>query len=94
MVCLYTDGDGLSRFFRGLAQAWRGWEGTKEWRPIENDLLLSARHDGIGHIALSIQLSEDSGYSAEGWVGRSDMELVAGDLERIADEAEREFGVI
>lgn len=94
VVYFYSDGEGLHRFFRGLAKAWRGWEGTKEWQPIENDFLLRAQHDGIGHIILSIRLSKYGWVGEEGWVGEYDLELVAGDLEGLADEAEREFGVV
>lgn len=94
VVYFYADGEGLHRFFRGLANAWRGWEGAKEWSAIENDLQMSAEHDGIGHITLSIRLESDSGgRHYEHWHAQREIELVAGELEKIADDAEREFGV-
>ena len=47
--------DGLAEFFGGLAADWKGWIGSREWKSLERDLILSAKH-GPGGIALKMQL--------------------------------------
>jgi len=62
----YASGfDDLIDFFAGLEHEWRGWDGAKAFRSLENDLLLEASHDG--HVWLVVQLRPspiDAGWSA------------------------------
>lgn len=44
-VLTYGD-DGISAFFGGLAQDWRGWAGTRHWNAIEQGLTIDASHSG------------------------------------------------
>lgn len=44
-VYLYGFTD-LTGFFAGLAENWRGWNGTRNYESIEHDLLLEATHTG------------------------------------------------
>ncbi|MFA0845585.1 DUF6228 family protein [Streptomyces rochei] len=46
------DGDGLDVFLAELAEGFRGWNGTRTWRSLEDDLTLSAEHAG-SHVRLT-----------------------------------------
>ena len=67
---LYTDGPSLIYFFKDLAKSWKGWEGQKRWNTLESDVILTATHDGIGHVALLVELNnqenEESSWEASG----------------------------
>jgi hypothetical protein len=84
-VWLY-DGDGkrLAQLFHEMAQDWRGWEGIKSWGAIEGDFNLSCSSDKLGHITLEIELVERG--TSESWSAQFNMEIEAGQLEKIAHE--------
>ncbi|MER6628985.1 DUF6228 family protein [Streptomyces sp. NPDC000987] len=46
------DGDGLDVFLAELAEEFRGWNGTRTWRSLEDDLTLAAEHEG-SHVRLT-----------------------------------------
>lgn len=48
--------DGLTAFFHGMNNDWRGWLGSRDWASLDGDLHLTARHDG--HVQLALVLSE------------------------------------
>lgn len=48
-----SHGDGLAEFLFGLAQDFRGWQGTRSWRSLENDLTLAAGYESGGHVRLT-----------------------------------------
>ena len=73
----------LPDFFADLAENWRGWSGTKEWRGMEGGLRLSCTHDKVGHVTLGISLSSNSG---SGWETRVDVPVDPGQLDHIASE--------
>ena len=54
--------DGLVRFFRSMADAWRGWEGEQSWSSLEGDLAVTAKHDG--HVMLQIQIRDSLDWAA------------------------------
>lgn len=76
----------LSALFEDLAQSWRGWTGSKTWAAYEGGLALACEHDGLGHITLTVELREGSGY---GWLVRGEVPLEAGQLDRVASEVRR-----
>lgn len=39
-------GDGLDRFFAGLADHWKGWRGVRHWQTIFGELCIDATHRG------------------------------------------------
>jgi hypothetical protein len=45
------DDSDLYGFFERLSDDWRGWEGVREWRSLEGEMSIDARHDGRGHVA-------------------------------------------
>lgn len=59
---MYGD-DGISAFFGGLAQDWRGWDGTRHWNTIEQELTIDASHSGR-RIELVFTLFRDFGPSS------------------------------
>ncbi|MFB7755683.1 DUF6228 family protein [Streptomyces sp. NPDC056121] len=50
-------GDGLDVFLAGLAEEFRGWDGTRTWRSLEDDLTLAAEHAG-SHVRLTWALHD------------------------------------
>lgn len=65
----------LLRFFEGMADDWRGWDGERSYESLEGDLRLSARHDG--HMRLVVELREWTGPT--GWTARADLILDPGE---------------
>jgi hypothetical protein len=76
--------DHLDRFWRDLAENWRGWEGTRSWQSLEGDLELSATSDRLGHVALEVRLEEGAPFP---WRVHGKLSLDAGQLHRIAAAA-------
>jgi len=66
-------------FFDDLAQAWRGWGGTKEWGSYEGDLRLSATADGKGHVFMRVNLA--AGRSDDQWRTQVELAVEVGQLE-------------
>ncbi len=77
----------LARFFTDLAEGWRGWSGEKEWRALEHPFSLVATHDGLGHIALDVELA--SGFYPEDWWTKVRLLLDAGSLDEVADRVRK-----
>jgi hypothetical protein len=73
--------DHLDRFWRDLAENWRGWKGPRSWHSLEGDLHLSATSDRLGHVALEVCLEKDAPFQ---WRVHGKMSLDAGQLDRIA----------
>jgi len=78
----------LAKFFRELADHWRGWPGKKHWESFEHDLFLDATSDSTGHIYLAVRLR---GSSWGDWHLRGSVIVDAGQLESIAATMEH-FG--
>ncbi|MGO9558648.1 MAG: DUF6228 family protein [Acidimicrobiales bacterium] len=49
-------GNGLATFVREVADAWQGFEGTKEFSSLEGQLELSCQHDGVGTVVCIVRL--------------------------------------
>ena len=71
----------FSEFFADLAENWRGWPGTKEWKNVEETLVLVASNDCHGHISLVVDLRSRLG--ERGWFVRSRIVLDAGQLDHV-----------
>ena len=53
-------GDGtIDEWFQTLADDWRGWDGERRWRSLENGLLIRARHVG-NRVVLRFRLQPDA----------------------------------
>src|SRR5215207_3128920 len=58
----------LADFFEQHAHNWRGWEGTREWKSLEGDLRIEARHE-YGHVQLRVTLRHAlADWGNHGWV--------------------------
>jgi hypothetical protein len=69
----------LAGFIRQLADDWRGWQGSRVWRALENELTVEARHDGRGHVALGVTLRRSRhAYDEDAWSARVVFTLEAG----------------
>ena len=77
-----------SPLFAEMADAWRGWEGTKEWTALEGELCLKASHDRLGHINLEVRMR--SGHPAD-WQLETSLELQAGQLEALSRDVGKLF---
>jgi hypothetical protein len=77
----------LVGYFVDLADAWRGWAGTKEWSGGSGEVRLSATHDGIGHVELLVELGVHWHHSPPivgAWTASARLELEPGSLEESA----------
>jgi hypothetical protein len=84
--CGFAD---LTEFFRSLARDWRGWQGERTFRAMENDLHIVATH--TGHVRLRVQLGP--GADVDGWVATTVIELDPGEqLTQVADDVEALLG--
>jgi hypothetical protein len=79
----------LAAYFAGLAENWRGWHGPKQWASAEEDLCLTATHDGAGHITLAATLKRQSDSGRPEWEVRADILLEVAALEDVARAARR-----
>lgn len=79
----------LAEFFRDLAANWRGWVGEKKYESLEEELLLKATSDSLGHTELEVWLT--SGPPPFHWTLRAALLIEAGQLESIAKQVEEFF---
>jgi hypothetical protein len=73
----------IGEYFAALARDWRGWADARTWgrRP----LALSATHDGLGHVTLTVELTQSLYPGA--WSVRIPIQLDAGGLDDVARQA-------
>jgi hypothetical protein len=89
-VWMYAgDGERLASLFEEMVENWTGWEGIKIWNAAEGDFSLSCTGDQLGHITLKVKLVGRN--SPQLWSVEFDMEIEAGQLERIAKETKLLF---
>lgn len=83
-VAVWELGPGMASFFKELAAAWRGFDGTKEYGSLEGNLVLSCEHDGRGTVTCQVSLRQPWPPT---WNLSAEMSFGAGaHLETIADE--------
>lgn len=49
-------GNTLPRFLEGLAADFRGWDGGRTWRALEDQLVVVAKWQSLGHVELRFEL--------------------------------------
>jgi hypothetical protein len=79
----------FTAYFREIAEAWRGWSGTKDWRDDGGTLSLSASHDGVGLVTLRVTLSSLPYDVVGGWELRLDVPLDPGSIDETVAALER-----
>lgn len=57
LVSLDTGGFGLPRFIDGLADEFRGWDGTQTWENADHDLAVDATWSNRGYVSLDWRLT-------------------------------------
>jgi hypothetical protein len=77
--------DRLDAYFAALASDWRGWSGARDRGQLP--FVLSAKHDGLGHVAVRADLAYGS--SPDGWHASATIKLDAGQLDDAARQAAR-----
>jgi hypothetical protein len=83
---VHDRGTRLATFFRELADAWRGFSGTKDFGECDSQFSLSCVYDGHGMVRCRVRLSD--GF-ADGWHTEATVALGAGaHLERLAGAIE------
>lgn len=65
----------LSRYFAGLADAWRGWSGERTYESLEGDLYIVATHNGRVH--LEVRLAQTT--VVDGWRVQTHLTIDAGE---------------
>ena len=77
-----ADAERLAPFFDEIDREWRGWVGEKAAGMPDRDWLsVSAKHDGRGHVLLTVQLAEGWPIEAE-WSVRATMPIDVGSSRR------------
>jgi hypothetical protein len=61
-------------FFDVLSKNWRGWEGKKSWRALEDEYRLSATMPKTGHVTLTAVLKFDIYH----WEAKAQLDIEAG----------------
>lgn len=74
--------------FSSMAADWKGWEGTKSWQDLEQQVTLDAVSDSTGHISISVEIRGPNDAS----LLRVPIQFEAGQLEGIAAAVVGLFG--
>jgi hypothetical protein len=90
-VWAYTDFGLLVDLFQSMARDWKGWDGERTWGSIEGEFSISATADRLGHVSLSLGFTQND--ASEPWSVSVQLNLEAGQLERIARHVTALFGV-
>ena len=78
-----------TQLFSQIAAHWSGWKGSEKWCAPEGELDIEATSDALGHIKLEFKVP---GYSlSKGWSAAAWLVVEAGQLERLAGEANEFF---
>jgi hypothetical protein len=81
----------LADYFRDLATEWRGWAEAKDWRDDGATVRMSATHDGIREVVLSVSVSNLPYATTGRWKVETIVSVEPGELERIAEQIESLF---
>ena len=82
--------NGLPKFFAGLAQDWKGWDGSRNWSSLEGEFELICEHDRVGHATTIATIHSNP--LGLGWTGIIRFNIAVGELDEIAEGVNRFFG--
>lgn len=86
-TAVHEFGTWLPRFFREIADAWRGFDGVRSFTSLEGELTIDARHDGHGTVFCEVCLRQP--WPPE-WKLSAQLDFGAGaHLEGLASEIEQ-----
>jgi hypothetical protein len=80
-------GEMLPNFFADLSKNWKGWEGEKSWRALEDEFRIDASTTKTGHIILKVTINLHQ-YQ---WRVIADISLEAGQLENVEKKMRKFF---
>ncbi|MBI5958245.1 MAG: hypothetical protein HY866_05910 [Chloroflexi bacterium] len=91
-VWAYTDARWLVTIFKQMEDNWRGWEGVKEWKTVEEEFSIQFASDKKGHILVEVYLRPD--YIVGGhWEVKGGFYLEAGQLPTMTRQITEFFSV-
>jgi hypothetical protein len=83
-------GTWLPRFFREIAADWRGFDGVRSFASLEGELVIDARHDGLGTVYCSVSIRQPA---PPEWELSAELDFGAGaHLAAMAEELEHLLG--
>ncbi|MEO5969573.1 MAG: DUF6228 family protein [Bdellovibrionia bacterium] len=88
-IYLYDDNGSFLRFFEDLSKSWKGWEGPKSWKSLEEDLKISCTVDKLGHVSFVLEMT--NGIGDPQWTVKTTLKVDSGSLENIFDQARTLF---
>jgi len=81
--------DGLTveavNFFDSLNEAWRGWQGSRDYLSLERHLRRAATNDSLGHVTVQVTLTNTTGVVR--WKAEHPIVVEVGQLAAIAARA-------
>jgi hypothetical protein len=80
-----------SALFDEMARDWMGWQGTKTWVALEDELRIEATEDLTGHISLLVTMRDS--YDLANWRLKATLELEAGQLPDLAKAVRKVFQI-
>lgn len=80
----------LSDFFKELGNSPSAWDGTRQWRSIEDELEIRATCDPTGHVGLEFEMRPSYG-AAQGWRAIVCIVVDLGSVEGMADQLREMF---
>ena len=78
-------------FFDQMAKSWRGWEGALKWATLENEIILTATMDHMGHVGMLVEL-RSTVYPSD-WEVKFRLHLEAGGLDSLARQVKQVFPI-
>jgi hypothetical protein len=78
----------LTKFFKELAENWKGFDGEKVWESLEGEFKLACASDRLGHFGITVTIRNDLDT-----LSIKTIYVEAGQLEKIAAEVKTFFDV-
>ena len=82
-------GEMLPDFLAVLSKNWKGWEGEKSWRALEDEYRIEATTSKTGHVTLKVTVNLHQ-YQ---WRAIAEIMVEAGQLENIENNVKRFFQI-
>jgi hypothetical protein len=85
-------GTSLNYYFDDLAQNWQGWDQSKNWRSLEGEFSLETFMSKTGHANMQVKMYI-YGRSEDDSVVKINLDIEAGQLEKISNEVKNFFKI-
>jgi hypothetical protein len=70
-----------------VAENWQGWVGTRHFTSVEEDFVLTAKHNGRSAVEIKVEIKNSQGTTL--WAIESKLEIDLGALEAISQEVQK-----